>query len=62
MIHSCIIICNRCLVGVKVATSAAEAIEELEKSKPEVLVSDLGMPDEEGYDLIRILVFFRVDF
>jgi hypothetical protein len=38
---------------VTVATSAAEAIEELEKSTPEILVSDLGMPDEDGYDLIR---------
>jgi CheY-like chemotaxis protein len=38
---------------VTVASSAAEAIEALEKSNPEVLVSDLGMPDEDGYDLIR---------
>jgi CheY-like chemotaxis protein/two-component sensor histidine kinase len=38
---------------VTAAASAAEAIEALEKSNPEVLVSDLGMPDEDGFDLIR---------
>jgi CheY-like chemotaxis protein len=38
---------------VTAAASAADAIEALEKSNPEVLVSDLGMPDEDGFDLIR---------
>ena len=38
---------------VTAAASAAEAIEALQKSNPEVLVSDLGMPDEDGFDLIR---------
>jgi PAS domain S-box-containing protein len=35
------------------ADSAREALEILSKLQPEVLVSDLGMPDEDGFDLIR---------
>ncbi len=40
--------------GVKVQTadSAAEALEILEWYKPDVIVSDLAMPDEDGYSLI----------
>jgi CheY-like chemotaxis protein len=33
--------------------SAREAIEALPKARPDVLVSDLGMPDQDGFDLIR---------
>jgi CheY-like chemotaxis protein len=33
--------------------SAAEAIAAIAGSNPEVLVSDLGMPDQDGFDLIR---------
>jgi PAS domain S-box-containing protein len=32
--------------------SAAEALVALEKHKPDILISDLGMPDEDGYSLI----------
>ena len=32
--------------------SAAEALVCLEKYQPDVLISDLGMPDEDGYSLI----------
>jgi CheY-like chemotaxis protein len=35
------------------AASAQEAIVALEKTRPNVLISDLAMPDEDGYDLIR---------
>jgi PAS domain S-box-containing protein len=35
------------------AGSAAEALEALSKAKPDVVVSDLGMPDQDGFDLIR---------
>ena len=35
------------------AKSAAEGLSELEEKKPDVLVSDIGMPDEDGYSLIR---------
>ena len=33
--------------------SAAEALGEMERTSPNVLISDIGMPDEDGYDLIR---------
>jgi PAS domain S-box-containing protein len=35
------------------ASSAAEAIEILAQSQPDILVSDIGMPIEDGYSLIR---------
>ncbi|MEG4999943.1 PAS domain S-box protein [Microcoleus sp. B4-D4] len=35
------------------AASAAEAIELLQQSPPDILVSDIGMPVEDGYSLIR---------
>ncbi|MBA2493821.1 MAG: CHASE3 domain-containing protein [Acidobacteria bacterium] len=35
------------------ANSAKEALSEIEKKNPDVLVSDIGMPDEDGYSLIR---------
>jgi len=35
-----------------VCASAAEAIEALQRWKPDVLVSDIGMPGEDGYKLI----------
>src|SRR5215475_8109606 len=37
---------------VKACASAAEALEEIERWRPSVLVSDIGMPDEDGYTLI----------
>ncbi len=40
---------------VTVAGSAAEAMEALARSRPEVLISDIGMPDVDGLDLIRKL-------
>ena len=38
---------------VEVAASAAEALEALARVEPHILVSDLGMPKEDGYSLIR---------
>ncbi|MFB2938532.1 PAS domain S-box protein [Aerosakkonemataceae cyanobacterium BLCC-F154] len=38
---------------VKIAFSAKEALNIIQKLKPDVLVSDLGMPGEDGYTLIR---------
>jgi CheY-like chemotaxis protein len=35
------------------AASAAEALEALQRFDPDVLVSDIGMPERDGYDLIR---------
>jgi CheY-like chemotaxis protein len=33
--------------------SAREALAEIERRRPDVLVSDIGMPGEDGYSLIR---------
>jgi PAS domain S-box-containing protein len=38
---------------VKSAASAAEALEVISNWKPDILVSDIGMPGENGYELIR---------
>ncbi len=38
---------------VDMATSAEEGLEALARSLPHVLVSDIGMPDQDGYSLIR---------
>jgi two-component system, chemotaxis family, CheB/CheR fusion protein len=38
---------------VRPAASVAEAMAALEKDLPDVLISDLGMPGEDGYELIR---------
>ena len=35
------------------AGSAAEALDLLRRDPPDVLVSDIGMPGEDGYSLIR---------
>jgi CheY-like chemotaxis protein len=38
---------------VTTAPSVADAVEAIERRWPDVLVSDIGMPGEDGYDLIR---------
>jgi PAS domain S-box-containing protein len=38
---------------VRTAASASEALEVLDEWQPDVLVADLGMPDVDGYQLIR---------
>jgi len=38
---------------VKTAASAAEALSVLEQFNPDVLISDIGMPDVDGYMLIQ---------
>ncbi|HEU4404345.1 MAG TPA: ATP-binding protein [Polyangiaceae bacterium] len=40
---------------VVVATSAAEALDHVRARPPDVLVSDVGMPGEDGYSLVRKL-------
>ena len=42
-----------CGAEVSVAGSAEEALSEMGNSPPDVLISDIGMPDEDGYALIR---------
>jgi PAS domain S-box-containing protein len=38
---------------VRAVTSAREAIEAIKVKKPDVLISDIAMPGEDGYDLIE---------
>ena len=38
---------------VRSCASAAEALQSLDEWRPDVLVSDIGMPVEDGYELIR---------
>ncbi len=42
-----------CGAKVKVAGTADEALEMLATTAPDVLISDIGMPGVDGYDLIR---------
>ena len=41
-----------CGAEVEVARSAKEALKIISHTRPDVLVSDIGMPHEDGYDLI----------
>lgn len=41
--------------SVTAVDSAAAALRAVAESVPDVLVSDIGMPDQDGYDLIRSL-------
>jgi signal transduction histidine kinase len=38
---------------VEAVSSAKEAFERVSQRRPDVMVSDIGMPDEDGYSLIR---------
>jgi CheY-like chemotaxis protein len=35
--------------------STRRALEELDHWKPDVVVSDIGMPEQDGYELIRLI-------
>jgi PAS domain S-box-containing protein len=43
---------EQCGARVTTAASAAEALLLLEETRPDVLISDIGMPEEDGYELI----------
>jgi PAS domain S-box-containing protein len=38
---------------VETVASAREALAAIERSRPDVLIADIGMPGEDGYELIR---------
>jgi PAS domain S-box-containing protein len=44
---------RECHAEVIIATSAAQAIATLTQAPPNLLISDIGMPEEDGYSLIR---------
>ena len=44
---------GQCGAEVTSAASAAEALAVISGGAPDLLISDIGMPDEDGYDLIR---------
>jgi PAS domain S-box-containing protein len=44
---------TQCGAEVKAAGSVAEALEVIITEAPDLLISDIGMPNEDGYELIR---------
>jgi CheY-like chemotaxis protein len=44
---------DSCGAEVRVAGSSAQALQMLDTWKPDVLISDIAMPEEDGYVLIR---------
>jgi PAS domain S-box-containing protein len=47
------VVLEKCGAEVRVSYSAATAFESFQQWKPDVLLSDIGMPLADGYDLIR---------
>ena len=50
-----------CKAAVIMASSAAEAVTLLQRHRPDAIISDIGMPDEDGYSLIRKIRSFTAD-
>src|SRR5262249_819941 len=46
---------NQCGAIVQTACSAKEALQLFDEWSPELLVSDIGMPADDGYHLIRAI-------
>jgi CheY-like chemotaxis protein len=44
---------EHCGARVTTAGSAAEALRAMEKERPQVLISDIGLPGEDGFSLLR---------
>jgi PAS domain S-box-containing protein len=44
---------GQCGADVVTASSAREALATLQEMRPDLLISDIGMPGEDGYELIR---------
>ncbi|TWH49703.1 ATP-binding protein [Dulcicalothrix desertica] len=47
------VVLTQCGAEVFAANSTAKALDALDQLRPDVLVSDIGMPDEDGYALMR---------
>ena len=48
-----IAVLTQCDAIVTAATSVPEALEAIAHDQPDILISDIGMPDEDGYSLIK---------
>jgi CheY-like chemotaxis protein len=46
---------NECGAIVETAVSAVEGLKKFDSFRPDILVSDIGMPHVDGYELIRII-------
>jgi PAS domain S-box-containing protein len=46
---------GQCGAEVSAAASATQALEAIEAALPDLLISDIGMPDVDGYELIRMI-------
>jgi PAS domain S-box-containing protein len=44
---------GQCGAAVTVVGSASEALEAMSRAVPDLLISDIGMPEQDGYELIR---------
>ena len=44
---------EQCGAQVEACESVSQALEMLKKFAPDILISDIGLPDEDGYSLIR---------
>ncbi len=47
------VLLGQCGAAVTTASSAAEALKVLESERPDVIISDIGMPTEDGFEFIR---------
>jgi PAS domain S-box-containing protein len=48
-------ILEQCEAVIETAANTRQAIEAIRRAPPDVLISDIGMPDEDGYGLVRRL-------
>ena len=44
---------GQCGAEVLTASTVREALEAIEEERPDLLISDIGMPGEDGYELIK---------
>ena len=50
-----LLVLEQCKAGVRACASVSEALAEVEEWEPDVIVSDIEMPGEDGYTFIRKL-------